>query len=100
MWTKVAHRRHKVVKIFPANFDTSSSGHGADSPERLEFMLFGTADYVLHSGLQQSVDWAAHGIVARGTQADRWKFTFYRVYLQQRHGTDATEDVEKPSQSH
>ena len=80
MWTHVAQRCHKVVKVFPARFDAGSAIEGKDE---MEFMLFGTVDYVLRSGARRTVDWAGHGVVGRASSADRWRFTYYRVYLQQ-----------------
>lgn len=86
MWTKVAQRRHTVLKVFPAGLLDAPDASSSDTGRRnvLEFMLFGKVDYLLRSGAQRStVEWAGYGAVSRRTEADAWKFTYYRVYLQQ-----------------
>lgn len=83
MWTMVAQRRHTVFKIFPAGVDTASGSSDTVGCDGLEFMLLGKVDHLLRSGEERCVHWAGHGAVCRRTEADRWRFTYYRVYMQQ-----------------
>lgn len=76
----MAERKHTVFKVFPATF---KKGDGAGTePDSTEFMLFGTVDYVLRTGVMKNVSWAGHAVVARSSDTGPWKFTYYRVYLQ------------------
>jgi hypothetical protein len=67
MWTNVAKRLHKPVKIFPFG------------PIVEELMLYGTVAYELHDGRKTEVDWAARAQLVK--EEERWKFGLYQVYL-------------------
>jgi len=66
MWTNVAKRLHKPLKIFPSGPDAS------------ELMLYGRVAYELHDGRKTEIDWAAHAQLVR---EEAWKFGLYQVYL-------------------
>lgn len=72
MWEKVEARKHTVHKVFPASF-TEAAGEQ-------ELMLFGSVEYKLKAGGQDSVDWAGYAHLVKDDGA--WKFQYYRVYIQ------------------
>lgn len=82
MWKEVEERKHRLVKVFPANF--SASEHTRVAPlNEAEFMLFGAVAYRLKDeGGDAVADWAAHAKLRRDRVTAPWRFAFYRVYIQ------------------
>lgn len=77
MLEEVESRKHRVVKVFPANFDAIVQMHAA------EFMLFGSVAYrKTGPDSEVTVDWAAHAKLKRDGVNSPWRFEYYRVYLQ------------------
>jgi hypothetical protein len=81
MWRDVEARKHRLVKVFPASFSSTST---TSVPlNEAEFMLFGAEAYQSRKDGQKSVvDWAGHALVSREKVTSQWRFHFYRVYLQ------------------
>ena len=80
MWKEVEARKHRLVKVFPATF---SEDHVVPGLNEEEFMLFGVVAYRLRDGTDAVANWAGHAQIRRDALSAPWKFTFYRVYLQQ-----------------
>ena len=75
MWTKVAKRSHKPLRVFPFPMTSSASGEGQ------ELMLHGTVSYVLKEGDKavNDVPWAARATVVK--EGDKVRMSAYHVYL-------------------
>jgi hypothetical protein len=95
MWNNVSQRRHRVTKVFPAQFqdlessaaDSSGPGPGAGSesgPVECEWMLFGDVAVTTGDGQDVVREWAGHAVVTQETEGERteWKFRRYQVWLQ------------------
>jgi hypothetical protein len=81
MWKDVEQRKHRLCKVFPANF--SASHRAVAPPNEAEFMLFGVVAYRLRDGGENAVtSWAGHAKVQRDGLTAPWRFSFYRVYIQ------------------
>ncbi|KFY96940.1 hypothetical protein V500_02261 [Pseudogymnoascus sp. VKM F-4518 (FW-2643)] len=67
MWTAVASRAHKPIKVFPF-------GHVST-----EFMLYGTVSYEMKDGRKSGLDFSAR---AKMVQIEKqWKMQDYQVYM-------------------
>ncbi|KAL2201385.1 hypothetical protein P885DRAFT_65639 [Corynascus similis CBS 632.67] len=78
MWKDVEERKHRVVKVFPANFTAEVA-----SLNEVEYMLFGAVAYRLREGKGEAVaGWAGHAQLKRDSLTAPWRIVFYRVYIQ------------------
>ncbi|KAL2257972.1 hypothetical protein VTK26DRAFT_8897 [Humicola hyalothermophila] len=82
MWKDVDERKHRLAKVFPADFPPTA--HARIAPlDEAEFMLLGAVAYRMKDGGGNEVrDWAAHAQLRRDRVTAPWKFVFYRVYIQ------------------
>ncbi|KAF3770013.1 hypothetical protein M406DRAFT_224236, partial [Cryphonectria parasitica EP155] len=80
MWEKVAARKHTVFKVFPASFAAGSA-----EGDEVELMLYGNVVYRLkgrETEEKDAVDWAGYAKLVRTEEDKKWKFAYYRVYIQ------------------
>jgi len=78
MWEEVEARKHRVVKVFPANFSAE-----VVSMHEAEYMLFGAVAYRMKDGEKDAVaGWAGHAQLKRDGVTGPWRLVFYRVYIQ------------------
>ncbi|KAI1490625.1 hypothetical protein F5X96DRAFT_669498 [Biscogniauxia mediterranea] len=76
MWEKVKSRRHRLEKVFPASFGPGRKG------EEHEYMICGSADFVMKSGEDDvaSATWAGRAVLT-DVDGGRLKYAFYQVYI-------------------
>jgi len=85
MWRRVSARKHKLSKVFPADFD------GILETNAVEFMLHGDVVLVSKEPLETAspdsekservLGWAAHARLKRDEHNAPWGFAYYRVYI-------------------
>ncbi|KAI1439543.1 hypothetical protein F5Y02DRAFT_423899 [Annulohypoxylon stygium] len=76
MWERVKSRRHRPGKVFPASFDGTNEGVEGTT---IEYMIQGSADFVMKHGEKQEVSWAGHAIL--NEVQGILKYRYYQVYL-------------------
>ncbi|TLD23735.1 hypothetical protein PspLS_06401 [Pyricularia sp. CBS 133598] len=69
MWGRVAARKHKIHRVFPA------------APGSSEIMLYGEVKQKLWSGDELVKEWAGHGVLEKSAEDGKWRWAFYQVYL-------------------
>lgn len=67
MWETVKSRKHEYSELYGK--DTRS------------IMLHGHVTYVLKTGEERGIDWAARATLAWSEADKTWKFSYYQVYL-------------------
>jgi hypothetical protein len=80
MWKAVEARKHRLVKVFPANF--SPDDKAVVVMHEKEFMLFGAVAYRMKDGDEAVAGFAGHAQLRRESLTAPWKFVFYRAYVQ------------------
>ena len=80
MWSTVDERRHNVIKVFPARFQSSDD---ENEPLGCEMMLFGEVTKKTTDGSVVTASWAGHAVLKKDDQGGReeWKFAHYQVWL-------------------
>ena len=79
MWKEIEARKHRVVKVFPARFSSTTTVW----MDEAEFMLFGAVAYSLKDDKgDAAAGWAAHAQLKRNDLTDPWRLKYYRVYIQ------------------
>ena len=70
MWEKVQSRKHTIGRVY---------AFGADGEDKEEIMLWGVVDYVLKSGEQSRIPWAARATFEKEEAVT--KMETYQVYM-------------------
>ncbi|KAI1340539.1 hypothetical protein F5Y15DRAFT_42662 [Xylariaceae sp. FL0016] len=84
MWEKVASRKHKPERVFPAAFGeslSSSAGNGVGSEH--EYMLCGSLDFVMKTGEKAVATWSGRAVL-KDVKGHGLQYSFYQVYLHTR----------------
>ncbi|KAI1116009.1 hypothetical protein F5Y14DRAFT_408921 [Nemania sp. NC0429] len=81
MWDQVESRKHRLDKVFPAEFEP----HGHDEPggqgrRRFEYMLHGSVELELKSGEQLVREWAGRAVLTDG-EGGLLKYALYQIYI-------------------
>lgn len=72
MWSVVQERQHRVIKVFPGQFNKDES--------ECECMLVGEGTFKTKNGETIEPSWSGHAILKK--EKGEWKLKAYRVWTQ------------------